>query len=127
MSNKQKLEREIVEAMERTELFSNIRLYGDLEIEGNTLTIEYKRSPNILRRDFEIQRIKIEDIIEGNRAMNYPEVNIVFPNHPDEREVYTTKLTRIPLEGSSQDLTTRVLNYILKDIRDNYLWKIGGK
>ncbi len=119
MVNKQELEREVVEALNETGLFSNVKISGNLDMEGSVLTIRYKWNSDYLsvKREFEIERLKLEQIIEEDGEANYPEVEMYFPDTPNKQGIYVSEFKRVPLEGSSDNLTGKVLGNLVKDIK----------
>ena len=118
---------DLIDLLERTNLFININIHGDLDIEGKKLVVEYKQNPNILRKDFEKGTRTLGEKLFTIREMNHPEVFVEYSTKPDEHEVYRLTLTRIPLEGVGENLTSKVINTAHSEIQKSYLWQTGKK
>lgn len=118
---------DLIEVLERTNLFVNINIYGDLDLENNELVVEYKQNPLLSRKEFEKGTRTLGDKLFTIREMNHPEVFVEYSTKPDKHGVYSLTLTRIPLEGVGENLTSKVINTAHSEIQKSYLWQTRKK
>jgi len=114
---------DLIKILEKTRLFVNMNLSGDLEMEENELIFEYKSNPGISRKEFKKGCRELGSKLLKVGQMNHPEVIVEYSEKPDEYGLYKLVLKRMPLEGVGDNLTLRVIRCIYGEIHNSYLWK----
>ena len=118
------IKQELIKTLEKTNLFTNIYIYGCLDSE-NRLSVEYKQNPNISTRHFikekDILGKKIEELISNN----YPYLTKICFG-PNENGISTTSLECLILE-KGRGLTEQLINSINTKIIRSYLFLKGVK
>lgn len=122
MESNQTLERKLTTILEQTNLFSHVRVTGDLDFEEATLTIEYQQPRSSKEKDFKnvtsTLNKKLREVVE-----QYLLGIEMTSSKPHDQETYQTILTRKPYEGLGTDTTQLFLKELIKSLSDKYLFR----